>query len=306
MSIVIKGLQQRLYSEVVDCSALWGFVNGFDDIPRAKNAPKRTVTPTLAFKMRYNEDGSINHTLKEIGDHFGVGKNAVRHHIEKGSRRLNHPSRRVSWGELPPDMAEKWREINRRNKQKNENLSREKPMSEATEEIVFLPTSDMMRFWPQISEKTAVEIVNTHTVLLQNMETVDMVLIGDQWCYYYEEIDTLFVYYETAKDEPAQAQPPQTFEVWGILELMGHVKTAGLISEQELFGTKLGRIDIPAENGQMITQYFGGGSIYRLTPVSEMVARAFAARNVPRPVSIYDLKLAAPEPEEEEDYDNDY
>lgn len=192
------------------------------------------------------------------------------------------------------------------NKQKNENLSREKPMSEATEEVVFLPTSDMMRFWPQISEKTAVETVNTHTVLLQNMETVDMVLIGDQWCYYHGEIDTLFVYYETVKDETAQAQPPQTFEVWGILELMGHVKTAGLISEQELFGTKLGRIDIPTEDGQMITQYFGGHSVYRLTPASEVVARAFAAHNVPRPVSIYDLKLAAPEPEEEEDYDNEY
>lgn len=87
---------------------------------------------------------------------------------------------------------------------------------------------------------------------------------------------------------------------------MGHVKTAGLISEQELFGTKLGRIDIPTEDGRMITQYFGGGSVYRLTPVSEAVARAFAARNVPRPVSIYDLKLAAPEKEEDENYDNEY
>lgn len=95
---ITKGLQQKLYSEVIDWPALWAFIDGFDDIPRAKSAPKRTVTPTLAFRMRYNEDGSINHALKEIGEHFGVTQNTVRHHIEKGIRRLNHPGRRVGWG----------------------------------------------------------------------------------------------------------------------------------------------------------------------------------------------------------------
>lgn len=100
--------------------------------------------------------------------------------------------------------------------------------------------------------------------------------------------------------EPIE-QTTTPFEVWGILELMGHVKTAGLISEQELFGTTLGRIDIPTDDGQMITQYFGGGSVYRLTPVSEMVARAFAARNTPRPVSTEHWKL--PAPDEDEDLD---
>lgn len=68
--------------------------------------------------MRYNEDGSINHTLKEIAEHFGVTSNAVRHHIEKGIRRLNHPGRQVDWGVLPSDMAEKWREINNQNKER--------------------------------------------------------------------------------------------------------------------------------------------------------------------------------------------
>lgn len=96
---IAKGLQRKLYSEVIDWPALWAFVDGFDDIPRVRGGlVERTVTPTLAFRMRYNEDGSINHTLKEIAEHFGVTSNAVRHHIEKGIRRLNHPGRRVDWG----------------------------------------------------------------------------------------------------------------------------------------------------------------------------------------------------------------
>lgn len=81
------------------------------------------------------------------------------------------------------------------------------------------------------------------------------------------------------------------FGMWAILELMGHVRVAGFVTEHELFGSKLGRIDIPAEDGQGVTQFFGGQTVYRLTPVSEQVARAFAERNRPRPVHVYELQL---------------
>jgi len=94
------------------------------------------------------------------------------------------------------------------------------------------------------------------------------------------------------------------FGMWGILELMGHVKMAGFITEEELFGGKIGRIDIPGEDGEAITQYFGGHTIYRLTPISEDMARAFAKRNRPRPVYVYELALPAPaEPEDRRDDD---
>jgi len=78
------------------------------------------------------------------------------------------------------------------------------------------------------------------------------------------------------------------FEQWAILELMGHVKLAGRVTEEEHFGAKLGRIDIP--NGDSFTtQYFSGGSIYRLTPTTEEIARGVAARNQPQPVHRWEL-----------------
>ncbi|MBE2198401.1 MAG: hypothetical protein IAE79_07295 [Anaerolinea sp.] len=83
------------------------------------------------------------------------------------------------------------------------------------------------------------------------------------------------------------------FGVWGILELMGHVKVAGYVTEEELFGTKMGRIDIPSDNGASVTQYFGGGSVYRMTPVTEDIARAYARVNKPRPVEVWGLALPA-------------
>lgn len=79
--------------------------------------------------------------------------------------------------------------------------------------------------------------------------------------------------------------------MWAIVELMGHVKLAGWVTEEERFGAKLGRIDIPGPDGGAVvaTQYFSGSSLYRLTPVSEDLARAFAAENQPRPVQRWEL-----------------
>lgn len=81
------------------------------------------------------------------------------------------------------------------------------------------------------------------------------------------------------------------FGQWCILELMGHVKMAGYVTEEEHFGAKMGRIDVPGVGEETaVTQYFSGSSVYRLTPVTEEIARAYAIGNQPRPVTQYDLK----------------
>lgn len=81
----------------------------------------------------------------------------------------------------------------------------------------------------------------------------------------------------------------EPFKHWGILELMGHVKVAGLITEEERFGSKVGRIDIP-QGDVFVTQYFGGSSVYRLTPCTEEIARAIAKNVNHAPVYEWDLR----------------
>lgn len=85
-------------------------------------------------------------------------------------------------------------------------------------------------------------------------------------------------------------------ESWAILELMGHVRLAGRVSEEERFGAKMGRIDIPRPDGTFVTQYFGGSSIYRMTPTTEEVARRVAQTCEPRPVHPWELPKALPDP----------
>lgn len=78
------------------------------------------------------------------------------------------------------------------------------------------------------------------------------------------------------------------YDGWAILELMGHVRLAGRVTEESHFGVALGRIDIPTADGYT-TQYFGGSSIYRLTPTTEEIARSVALHNQPAPVRTWEL-----------------
>lgn len=123
-------------------------------------------------------------------------------------------------------------------------------------------------------------------------------------------------------------------EEWAVVELMGHVRVAGKLSEVERFGSKMGRIDIPIAPDpacmckgtgripglgdepehacpqcgfRFVTQFFGGGSVYRITAVSEEAARAVARSCQPEPVHAYELpRLTADVSREREDnFDDD-
>lgn len=81
---------------------------------------------------------------------------------------------------------------------------------------------------------------------------------------------------------------------WAIVELMGHRRRAGFAQEVEQFGAKMLRIDIPAGD-QMVTEFYGGTSIYALRPASEEVAREVAGQlGDPRPVNPVAYRLTGP------------
>jgi hypothetical protein len=86
------------------------------------------------------------------------------------------------------------------------------------------------------------------------------------------------------------------FDSWAVVELMGHVRTAGRVTEEERFGVKMGRCDVPGKDGGFTTVYFNGSSVYRLTPCSEAAARAVACRAQPEPVHQWEMpQLEAPD-----------
>ncbi|MDX3106058.1 hypothetical protein [Nonomuraea angiospora] len=78
---------------------------------------------------------------------------------------------------------------------------------------------------------------------------------------------------------------------WVILELLGHRRLAGHVTTEEIAGASFLRIDIPgAADEPPITQFYGPSAIYAITPTSEEIARAAAARSRPRPVQRWELE----------------
>lgn len=78
------------------------------------------------------------------------------------------------------------------------------------------------------------------------------------------------------------------FDSWAILELFGHRRLAGRVSEQDLAGGRLLRIDIYGDGDHeadiVASQLYGHGAIFSLTPCDETVARQ-AARWCSRPLA---------------------
>lgn len=78
-----------------------------------------------------------------------------------------------------------------------------------------------------------------------------------------------------------------SFRGWAILELMGHRKLAGHVSEVTIAGAAMLRLDVPSD--PPVTQFYGGAAIYCITPTTEELARQVAAASRPTPISRYEL-----------------
>lgn len=89
------------------------------------------------------------------------------------------------------------------------------------------------------------------------------------------------------------------FAEWAIVELMGHRRLAGYLTEQQIGGAGFLRLDIPGEPAA--TQFYAPGSVYCITPTDEATARKVAALGRPAPVQRWELPAAPADDVEPDD-----
>lgn len=96
-------------------------------------------------------------------------------------------------------------------------------MTTNTNPTEFEPTAEMRERWPEISDKTTVEMTNARridvpgvddrppletwtdqdtSVLMPyfDLERLELILVGDYICYYWQDQDILFVHQASAKE----------------------------------------------------------------------------------------------------------
>jgi hypothetical protein len=81
----------------------------------------------------------------------------------------------------------------------------------------------------------------------------------------------------------------ESFEGWAILELFGHRKLGGRLSQVEIAGQGFIRIDVPDVEADQATQFYAPSAVYGITPCTEATARAIAAYQRPQPVTVWEV-----------------
>jgi hypothetical protein len=106
----------------------------------------------------------------------------------------------------------------------------------------------------------------------------------------------------------------QPFDSWCLVEVFGHQKIAGRVTEETVGAAAMIRVDVPETGGgPAYTKYFGNAAIYSMTPTTEEIARAAAAQieryNQPvpyAPVPAAQKQLPAPATVPPDDEDEDW
>ncbi len=97
----------------------------------------------------------------------------------------------------------------------------------------------------------------------------------------------------------------EKFDSWAIIEIMGHQRLAGHVTEQAVAGSALLRVDVPevtteprwgnpGETIPAFTTFISSGSIYRMTPCTEEVAMAAIKQFRERPITCVAMPKALP------------
>jgi hypothetical protein len=85
-------------------------------------------------------------------------------------------------------------------------------------------------------------------------------------------------------------QQETKFESWALVELFGHQKIVGKVTEATIGGCSFVRVDVPKCGKEpAYTKFYGNGAIYAMTPVSDEVGKALLERIRPDPISRFDL-----------------
>ena len=80
-------------------------------------------------------------------------------------------------------------------------------------------------------------------------------------------------------------------EQWAVVELFGHQKIAGLLTEATIGGCSFVRVDVPAiGESPAFTKLYGNGAIYAISFVTEDIARRAASYYEVKPVQSYELR----------------
>lgn len=99
-------------------------------------------------------------------------------------------------------------------------------------------------------------------------------------------------------------KPKESFSEWCLIELFGHQKIVGKVTEATMAGGAFLRVDVPAFDGSpAFTRFYGPSAIYSISLVTEQIARDLMMSYRNEPVSRFELPRLAEKFDTPEEHD---
>ncbi|WP_436716584.1 hypothetical protein U8335_04005 [Roseiconus lacunae] len=96
-------------------------------------------------------------------------------------------------------------------------------------------------------------------------------------------------------DQSASVPDPGVgFDEWAIVDVMGHQRYIGKVTEQTVAGKGFVRVDVPAVDDRPgFTKLIGPASVHSISPVDESIARKMCETTRQTPIESYQLPRLA-------------
>lgn len=83
----------------------------------------------------------------------------------------------------------------------------------------------------------------------------------------------------------------EKFEIWALVELMGHNKIAGRVTEHKFGNQSMLRVDVPAVgNLPAFSKIIAVNAVYAINPLTEEDATEYAAQLKATPLDVWDMQ----------------
>jgi hypothetical protein len=83
----------------------------------------------------------------------------------------------------------------------------------------------------------------------------------------------------------------EQFKTWAMVELFGHTRIAGEVSEQTIAGGAMVRIDVPeTEKSPAFTRIVNVNAIYAINPMTEEMVKSIAGQVNVKPIQAWDIR----------------
>jgi len=111
-------------------------------------------------------------------------------------------------------------------------------------------------------------------------------------------------------DQPTEDKPAEELKAWALVEIFGHQRIVGYLTQQAFGSAVMFRVDVPdlTKDGKVVrpgfTRYLGVSSIYSITPVDEQTVRDLLPSISGAPARPYSISASSRryDEDEEEDY----